>query len=224
MVRAGVASEGVLRGAWLALLGLGLLLLLPAGTVLIVSLWRRVRLRLTYSPGAARWAAALSALAVLLIGSGAAVGWFTTLLSDYAPASTGEPVGVVAVHGGQVLFRPQGEEGIRVLGRAPGGRFVLVGDALIFPRWMRVLGLGVRHRIREVRPAPLFGRPGPPEGDRLYALVSSGWFPGTAVTYATPSLTGTTRTELRLLEHGGYAATPAPPPPRHESRPAGKTS
>jgi hypothetical protein len=189
---------------------LGLAVLLVAAAVWLFTAQRRVRRDMRYSPvtgSRARWAA-VGGIFVMILGAG--ILWFSVGLRAYDPFKPGEPVGLVTVVDKKVVFESAFDGRQESLGPFPGKPFAVVGDVLDFPGWTRLLGLRSHHRVRQIFPPRSVTDPIPPSDDLLFRLVGSKYFPGEARSYLSPAMTGRTRTALRLLPEGGYAAQPYP--------------
>jgi len=187
------------------LVGLGLVVFLLAAAVLLLAAFRRARHSMKYSPvtaGRARWTAVGGIFAILW---GAGFLWFAFALEAWDPFNPGEPVGLVTARDGKVVFQSAFDGREETLGPFPGKPFAMVGDVLVFPGWARILGLGSYHRPRELFPPRSPKAPVPPSDDLLCRLVGSRYFPGEVRSYLSPTMSGRTRTALRLLPKGGYA-------------------
>lgn len=208
---------------WVTSLGpAGSLLVLAGGLCLLISLpllalgvWRRVRLRLTYSPVRQRRARYLAVSGLLLLGMGAGLLVLDAGFAAYEPVKTGEPAGIVRVQKGRVHLISAYDNTERDLGPVPGPAFAMVGDILVLPGWSERLGVpSTWHRIRSV--VPPYVEPGkgesPPVEDRLYSLLASNWCPGIAETRRTPVLSAArSPMSLHFLGEGGYGLVPYGP-------------
>lgn len=200
--------------AWVgfALAALAFLALAPALFLLLLSGWRRMRLSQNYSPlpgWRARW---VILLALPLLAAGLAILWFGMALEGYDPVRRGEPVGLVWVQEGEVVYLSAFDQEVRALAPWQGKPFTVLGDTLYFPSWARWIGLHeAYHSARSTwRPAAVLDRPPPPEGDPLFRLVAATWFPGEARSHISPTMSGRRKMSLFLLPEAGYATSPYP--------------